>query len=164
MANGGILPLILLLELSSGSYGLQHIVGDSIWSIPPTNDFYTNWSSSNSFHIGDTLYFDFDSGLYDVIQVSRGEFDSCTGNQAFKAFMDGPAIFALSRKGVFYFICNVSNYCDLGQKVSVIVDHQNYSMDSSGPSPSPLPDFRPQTPPATSPFSSQSPDHGTIRE
>ncbi|KAI3470662.1 hypothetical protein Pfo_027325 [Paulownia fortunei] len=156
----GMLPL-LLLELLGGSYGLQHIVGDSIWSIPPTNDFYTNWSSSYSFQIGDTLYFDFDSGLYNVIEVSRGEFDSCSRNQAFKAFMEGPAIFPLSRKGVFYFICNVSNYCALGQKVSVIVD-QN-SMDSRSPSPSPVPGFPPQTPTARSPYSSQSPD-GMIRD
>ncbi|KAL8533321.1 hypothetical protein ACS0TY_009639 [Phlomoides rotata] len=126
MANWKLLLLVQVAALLwSSSEGVQHIVGDSIWSIPPTNDFYTNWSSSYSFQIGDTLYFDFDSGLYNVIQVSRGEFDDCTGNQPYEAAMDGPAILPLSLKGVFYYVCNVSNYCALGLKVSVIVDQIN---------------------------------------
>ncbi|GFP88838.1 mavicyanin [Phtheirospermum japonicum] len=143
---GNRIPIlsVLLLELMGGAYiyGLQqqHIVGDSIWSIPPTNDFYTNWSSSYSFHIGDTLYFDFDSGLYNVIQVSRGEFDSCSGNQPLNALMDGPAVFPLWRKGVFYFVCNVSDYCWLGLKVSVIVDDEEEEGSRGSPSPSPLMD------------------------
>ncbi|EYU33143.1 hypothetical protein MIMGU_mgv1a020289mg, partial [Erythranthe guttata] len=108
----------------------QHIVGDSIWSIPPTNHFYTNWSSSYSFHTGDSLYFDFDSGLYNVIQVPRGEFDSCIGDQPLDAFMDGPATVRLPRKG-----------CELGVKVSVVVVDEiisnsvNYSINTPSPSP-----------------------------
>ncbi|KAL8518213.1 hypothetical protein ACS0TY_009546 [Phlomoides rotata] len=132
MANWKLLLLVQVAALLwSSSEGVQHIVGDSIWSIPPTNDFYTNWSSSYSFQIGDTLYFDFDSGLYNVIQVSRGEFDDCTGNQPYEAAMDGPAILPLSLKGVFYYVCNVSNYCALGLK----------SYHSGTSSPSPLPNF-----------------------
>ncbi|XP_073051740.1 mavicyanin-like [Primulina eburnea] len=140
---------LLLLVLMDGSYSLQHIVGDSIWSIPPTNGFYTNWSSCQSFHIGDKLYFDFDSGLYDVNQVSRGEYDSCSTNQPFKAFVDGPALVDLTEKGVFYFICNISNYCRLGQQVSVIVEEKAIDMAPNlSPSPSPS---------ANSPYSSQAP-------
>lgn len=39
------------------SDGAQYLVGgeDYKWSIPLTNDFYTNWSSSHSFVVGDTL-------------------------------------------------------------------------------------------------------------
>ncbi|XP_073120887.1 mavicyanin-like [Henckelia pumila] len=140
---------VLLLVLKDGSYSLQHMVGDSIWSIPPANDFYANWSSSHSFHIGDTLYFDFDSGFYDVIQVSRGEYDSCWTNQPYKAFVDGPAAIDLTEKGVFYFICNVSNYCRLGQKVCVIVEEKAINM---APSTSPSPSTS-----ANSPYSPQSP-------
>ncbi|KAL8051520.1 hypothetical protein ABFS82_06G151200 [Erythranthe guttata] len=128
----------------------QHIVGDSIWSIPPTNHFYTNWSSSYSFHTGDSLYFDFDSGLYNVIQVPRGEFDSCIGDQPLDAFMEGPAAVSLPRKGVYYFVCNVSNYCELGVKVSVVVVDEiisnsvDYSINT--PSPSPLVDAQSPSP------------------
>ncbi|KZV55260.1 cucumber peeling cupredoxin-like [Dorcoceras hygrometricum] len=150
--RSGILPtaaVVLLVLMDDTSYGLQHIVGDSIWSIPPANAFYTNWSSSHSFHVGDTLYFDFDSGFYNVIEVSRGEYDSCGTNQPFKAFMDGPAIIDLTEKGVFYFVCNISNYCSLGQKVSVIVEEKSKKIaPNSSPSPSPSPS-------ANSPYSFQ---------
>ncbi|KAL2526060.1 Blue copper protein [Abeliophyllum distichum] len=122
-----ILPLLVVavVTLLGSSFGLQYIVGDSIWSIPPTNHFYTNWSSSYTFRTGDTLYFDFDSPFYNLIEVSRGELESCTANQPYKAFMEGPATLPLMQKGVFYFICNVSNYCALGLKVSVTVEQNS---------------------------------------
>lgn len=82
--------------------------------------------------------FDFSSGLYDVIQVSRGEYDSCSSNQAFKVFMEGPIDFPLVEKGASYFICNISNYCQLGLKVSVVVEEE--TMNAPTPSsPSPVP-------------------------
>ncbi|KAL1559463.1 mavicyanin-like [Salvia divinorum] len=117
-----LIALVVVLLVLWSSEGLQHRVGDSIWSIPPTNNFYKNWSSSYIFHTGDTLYFDFDSGLYNVLQVSRGEFDMCTGYEPYKTFIDGPATIPLLMKGVFYYVCNVSNYCALGLKLWVIVE------------------------------------------
>lgn len=47
--------LLLIIILHHESYAMQHLVGDSIWTIPPTNNFYTNWSSSQVFFPGDTL-------------------------------------------------------------------------------------------------------------
>ncbi|CAI9773078.1 unnamed protein product [Fraxinus pennsylvanica] len=127
MQNGIItVPVFLfaVLMLLGTSFCLQYIVGDSIWSIPLTNNFYSNWSSSYTFRTGDALYFDFDSPFYNVIEVSRGEWESCTANQPYKAFMEGPATVPLMQKGVFYFICNVSNYCALGLKFSVTVEEK----------------------------------------
>ncbi|CAK9180952.1 unnamed protein product [Ilex paraguariensis] len=80
--------------------------------------------------------FDFEFEFHNVMQVSRREYDSCTANQPFKAFTDGPAIVNLIEEGISYFICSVSNYCYLGQKFSVIV-HEN--TPSSAPNSSPLP-------------------------
>lgn len=101
------------------------------------------------FHFNFHADFDFDSGFYDVIEVSRGEYDSCSTNQPFKAFVDGPAVVDLTEKGVFYFICNISNYCRLGQKVSVIVEEKAVDIAPNlSPSPSPS---------ANSPYSSQAP-------
>ncbi|GER54971.1 early nodulin-like protein 1 [Striga asiatica] len=144
--NIGTITLLLLPSIGIAYGSHQHVVGDSIWSIPPTHDFYSNWSTSYSFHVGDTLYFDFDSGFYDVNLVLRGEFDSCSGAHAVRAFVEGPVFFRLSRKGAFYFVCGVSNYCSLGMKVSVVVDDR-----SESPSSSPVPSFGPGNPPVAGP-------------
>ncbi|KAL6124782.1 hypothetical protein ACLB2K_077291 [Fragaria x ananassa] len=77
-------------------------VGDPVcWSIPPRPDYYTNWSNSHFFKIGDAL--------------------AATAYMPFQIFNNGPANFTLLDKGVLYFITNVSNYCSLGQKISISV-------------------------------------------
>ncbi|KAJ4971004.1 hypothetical protein NE237_004103 [Protea cynaroides] len=117
--------------------GLQHRVGDSIWSIPLTEDFYTNWSSTQSFQIGDTLVFEFQSDFHNVIQVSRREYQGCTADNPFQSFQVGPVTVPLVEEGVYYFICSVANYCVLGQKVSVAVHRCSAVPPSLPPSPSP---------------------------
>nr|XP_027072101.1 early nodulin-16-like [Coffea arabica] len=90
---------IILPSLLIQSFGLEYIVGDSFWSIPTTNDFYTNWSSSHFFQTGDTLCFDFDSGLHNVMEMSRREYESCSVDNPFKVFWDGLASVALMEEG-----------------------------------------------------------------
>ncbi|CAN4126367.1 unnamed protein product [Withania somnifera] len=113
--------LLFLVILHHQSYAMQHLVGDSIWTIPPTNNFYTNWSTSQVFLPGDTLYFEFDPEFYNVMQVSRREYGYCTANQPYKVFSDAPVNITLMEPGVFYYICTILNYCALGQKFSVTV-------------------------------------------
>ncbi|KAJ8465103.1 hypothetical protein OPV22_027655 [Ensete ventricosum] len=76
----------------------QHLVGDSIWSIPPSNEFYSDWASNRSFAVGDDLVFRFELGFYDVVQVSRREFDSCSADNAFRSFLVGPATVSLNEE------------------------------------------------------------------
>lgn len=47
----------VLIHNPDHSNAAQYLVGgeDYKWSIPLTNDFYTNWSSAHSFVVGDTL-------------------------------------------------------------------------------------------------------------
>lgn len=33
----------------------EHAVGNSLWSIPPSNDYYSNWSINRTFLVGDSL-------------------------------------------------------------------------------------------------------------
>ncbi|KAM3282693.1 mavicyanin-like isoform X1 [Capsicum chacoense] len=131
--------LLLLVILHHQSYAIEHLVGDSIWTIPPTNNFYTNWSSHQIFFPGDTLYFDFEPEFYNVMQVSRREYGDCTGDNPYKVFSDGPVNITLMEAGVFYYICSILNYCSLGQKFTVTVLQNNRSLPTSSPSSSPLP-------------------------
>ncbi|WOG92036.1 hypothetical protein DCAR_0311292 [Daucus carota subsp. sativus] len=119
------------------SNGAQYLVGGENykWSIPLTNDFYTNWSSSHSFVVGDTLLFDYDPELHNLFQVSGREFKACTADQPFSVYT-GPANVLLMEEGVFYYVCTILNYCSLGQKLMVAVEER-----------------RPSPPPAASPGS-----------
>lgn len=99
----------------------DHIVGNSIWSIPPSDDFYTNWSNNITFLVGDFLVFRFDTGLSDVTQVSRIEYESCSADNPFRRVLIGPAKMSLNEQGMVYFICTFGNYCRLGQKLQVAV-------------------------------------------
>ncbi|GMY23495.1 early nodulin-like protein 1 [Fagus crenata] len=158
-----MLVLVVVAALFGCSYGcksgcpsrcppaVQYQVGDSVWSIPQFPNYYTNWSSSHFFRTGDSLRFEFERGYNDVIQVSRQEYERCTGCNPYKVLKDGPAIVPLTQKGVFYFISNFSNYCALGLKVSVKVHEcSTRSPQTPLPSPSPLP-IPPSSPPAQPP-------------
>ncbi|KAL5568665.1 hypothetical protein UlMin_025240 [Ulmus minor] len=124
---------------------LRYTVGNTPWTIPPYQDFYTNWSSSHFFKIGDSLVFKFDTGRYNVIQVSGQEYRRCTTFNPFRIINEGPAIIPLTEIGVFYFVCNISTYCNLGQKVDVTV----HDCSEETPPPPPLPPLAvpPQSPP-----------------
>lgn len=85
--------------------------------------------------------FDFDSGRYNVMQVSTREYEGCTADHPFVILWDGPARIVLMEEGVFYFICSIANYCSLGQKFSVVVHRESEKNDSSisAPNLSPTP-------------------------
>ncbi|XP_008801679.3 umecyanin-like [Phoenix dactylifera] len=119
---------ILLLQMAviaaffaASLLATDHIVGDSIWTIPPSNDFYSNWSQNKSFNVGDSLVFRFEMGLYNVVQVSKREFDSCSAENPFRTILTGPVTIDLKEEGILYFICSFGNYCLLGQKLFVSV-------------------------------------------
>ncbi|KAJ6358151.1 hypothetical protein OIU78_005893 [Salix suchowensis] len=148
--------IIATLEATSG---LRYTVGDSVWSIPPQPDSYTNWSFSHTFYIGDVLVFDFDYEFFNVMQVSRLDYESCAALSPIRIFTRGPALAILFHEGVNHYICNISNYCDLGLKFSVLVHKFSYSTGRS-PAPSPLPplpSLPPSSPPASSPYSAPEP-------
>ncbi|KAJ6325698.1 hypothetical protein OIU76_012726 [Salix suchowensis] len=149
--------IIAALEATSG---LRYTVGDSVWSIPPPQpDSYTNWSFSHSFYIGDVLVFDFDYEFFNAMQVSRLDYESCAALSPIRIFTRSPALAILFHERVNHYICNISNYCDLGLKFSVLVHKFSYSTGRS-PAPSPLPplpSLPPSSPPASSPYSAPEP-------
>ncbi|KVI09637.1 mavicyanin-like [Cynara cardunculus var. scolymus] len=117
-----LVPLALILVLFTAVVGgKKHIVGGSIWSIPPSKNFYNNWSSSQSFHPGDILHFEFESQMYNVLQVSYGQYARCEWEYPENIYSDGPALVSLTKTGELYFTCSIFNYCLLGLKMIVDV-------------------------------------------
>ncbi|MQM04946.1 hypothetical protein Taro_037758 [Colocasia esculenta] len=65
--------------------------------------------------------FRFETGLHDVVQVSRREFEDCLVENPFQKFLLGPATVPLDRPQVYYYICTLADYCRLGMKLAVKV-------------------------------------------
>ncbi|XP_068652037.1 mavicyanin-like [Aristolochia californica] len=141
---GAALFLAALFHFSAAA--TTHVVGDGTgWTIPNGGaQFYSNWASSQTFRVGDTLVFNFVTGAHDVAQVSKEEFDSCTAsNPIGPIIINGPANVPLNATGNHNFICAVGGHCNAGQRLSIVV----VSADTTPPtSPnSPVPDARAPT-------------------
>ncbi|XP_057981119.1 mavicyanin-like [Malania oleifera] len=101
-------PVLVIAALGvvlSGSLcrGMENFrVGDSVWSIPPYPDFYNDWSSSHFFRVGDSLVFDFESELHNVMEVSRRDYESCTAGNPFRAITVGPATIPLMGERLYF--------------------------------------------------------------
>lgn len=67
--------------------------------------------------------FRFERGFYDVMQVSKEEYDQCTAGNPYKNFSGSPAVVRLDLAGVHYYVCSVGNYCSLGVKFNVTVQN-----------------------------------------
>ena len=80
-----------------------------------------------------------------MIQVTRQEYESCTSWSPIRIINGGPAIIPLTEQGFFYFICNFSNYCSLGQKIAITV--HEYCREAYPPAPAPTPALPPSPAP-----------------
>ncbi|CAH9141456.1 unnamed protein product, partial [Cuscuta epithymum] len=118
-----IFMVVLGSVIQYGGAQKVHVVGDNIcWSIPPSNDAYSNWASLNIFKVGDILEFDFKSGEHNVVEVSRDSFETCTTNIAINTpITNGPARLTLNSTGDHFYICSFETHCKLGQKLAIIV-------------------------------------------
>ncbi|KAF8682098.1 hypothetical protein HU200_045078 [Digitaria exilis] len=110
----------------------DHVVGGSVWCIPTNPGLYRAWADNRTVYVGDNLdskrhllipcaavlsVFRFETGFYNVVQVSRREYDDCTAADPYQIFSDGPAVVLQASTGVRYYVCTVGNYCKLGVRL-----------------------------------------------
>ncbi|KMZ73402.1 hypothetical protein ZOSMA_14G01670 [Zostera marina] len=103
------------------SAAVEHIVGNSTWTIPASNSYYNDWARNTTFLVGDDLVFKFETGFYDMIQVSREEYEGCRYENPYRSFVIGPAKITFREEGTFYYLCSFGNYCSLGMNFYVYV-------------------------------------------
>ncbi|KAL7612490.1 hypothetical protein Lser_V15G08302 [Lactuca serriola] len=140
------IALIIILLFTASAGGVKHIVGGSIWSIPPSVHFYNNWSTSQTFVPGDVLCtfyliislqkllhfryfelkkhadFDFESEMYNVHQVLSDDYSHCESTLSpVNAYEEGPALVTLPYTGEYMFLCPMLNYCSQGMKMMIFV-------------------------------------------
>ncbi|XXG56480.1 hypothetical protein AAC387_Pa03g3875 [Persea americana] len=124
------------------SMGKIYKVGDSEgWTIG--NVSYASWAASKTFHVGDTIVFEYNKQFHNVLQVSRDEYRSCNGTSPITTHTSGNDSITIKRKGHYFFLCGVPGHCGLGQKVDIRVVNQTLSPVSS---PSSSPTASPSTP------------------
>ncbi|KAF8694582.1 hypothetical protein HU200_038111 [Digitaria exilis] len=98
-----------------------HVVGDSKgWGFSMS---YDSWSSGKTFAAGDTLVFNYQGGVHNVVAVSESEYRSCKVRSASDMVATSccTAKFEL-KKGVNYFICGVPGHCAAGMKIRVVAN------------------------------------------
>ncbi|CAL5008624.1 unnamed protein product [Urochloa decumbens] len=114
------------------AHGASYTVGApaASWDLR-TN--YTSWASGVTFRAGDQLVFKYSRAAHNVMEVSRADYDSCSGSSALNTFTTGDDVVPLTSGGVTrYFICGVPGHCDAGMKLAVRVEA------AAPPSPAPV--------------------------
>ncbi|XP_022766402.1 blue copper protein-like [Durio zibethinus] len=100
---------------------LQHAVftvGESIGWIPGFD--YNAWAETKHFKVGDSLVFDYPSGLT-VDEVFENDYNTCTVGNPITSDNSGSTTIPLLTAGPHYFICGVVGYCSRGMKLLVNV-------------------------------------------
>uniref|UniRef100_A0A1D1Y341 Basic blue protein n=1 Tax=Anthurium amnicola TaxID=1678845 RepID=A0A1D1Y341_9ARAE len=119
---GAVFLAFLLVTGSPGSAApTTHVVGDSLgWGLSMS---YSDWTNDKTFFAGDTLVFNYPTGMHDVVPVSMEGYRSCRpvgagGRRSRVVGTTGSDKFAL-RKGDNYFICSIPGHCSAGMKIHV---------------------------------------------
>ncbi|KAI3495956.1 hypothetical protein L1887_38304 [Cichorium endivia] len=118
-----VIMMVASFQLQSTVAQTRHVVGDALgWTIPPGGAAtYTTWASQRTFAVGDTLFFNFTTGLHNVAEVPSAAYGPCASTNTLSLNPTGPATVTLTRPGNHYYICTVVSHCQIGQKLTINV-------------------------------------------
>ncbi|XP_021687047.2 umecyanin [Hevea brasiliensis] len=136
-----------------GAEAALYVVGDALgWQNPPNSSFYSSWASSHNFAVGDTLLFNFTTGVHAVATVSQDAYNNCNTGNTLSVANTGPANITLNASGMHYYFCTFPGHCSIGQKLAVNVGlSPSFTPSPPGTTASPPP---PPPPPRSSSASS----------
>ncbi|KAL3747717.1 hypothetical protein ACJRO7_016511 [Eucalyptus globulus] len=159
MARGmNMLVLMVFLGAAIQSCRAQttHVVGDSLgWVVPPGGAIaYSTWAANETFVVGDTLVFNFTTGMDDVAKVTKAAYDSCNFTSPISRWTNGPATITLNQSGEHFFISTFDRRCSLGEKLAINV--------SAASGPAPAPTTTPTPPAASAPTPTTTPTRSPV--
>ncbi|KAK9910682.1 hypothetical protein M0R45_034634 [Rubus argutus] len=99
----------------------QYIVGDDQgWD---SGVDYYSWMNGKTFHVGDSLVFNYDPSLHNVVVAANSDvYENCGTSPNFGIWDSGNDVFTLPTKGTYYFLCQY--HCDYSdQSIAVVVKH-----------------------------------------
>ncbi|KAK4438269.1 Chemocyanin [Sesamum alatum] len=76
------------------------------------------WPKGKRFRAGDTLVFNYNSGIHNVVAVNKAGYQGCTTPSGAKVYQTGNDQIKL-RKGPNFFICTIPGHCQAGMKIAV---------------------------------------------
>ncbi|KAF8380102.1 hypothetical protein HHK36_027572 [Tetracentron sinense] len=61
------------------------------------------------------------TGVHNVLELSKKDFEACTQKNVTEMYYSGPTILELTIPGDYYYYCGVGTHCEGGQKLSITV-------------------------------------------
>ncbi|XP_056864029.1 mavicyanin-like [Raphanus sativus] len=112
--------IVVMLRLSKAAV---YKVGDSAGWTTIANVDYKLWASTKTFHIGDTVLFQYNPQFHNVMRVTHAMYRSCNNSNPISTFTTGNDSVTLTNHGHHFFLCGVPGHCVAGQKLELNVTH-----------------------------------------
>ncbi|KAJ3693639.1 hypothetical protein LUZ60_009119 [Juncus effusus] len=153
------LAIMAIMVIADVAMGKNYTVGAPAGSWDLSTD-YSAWVADKTFYTGDNLIFSY-SSAHDVAEVSKDDYDSCSGSSPISIDKSGNTVFPLTKTGTRYFICAVPSHCTSGMLVTIKVVAKPSSPPAKPPT-APTPPASPSSyheapPPSKTPTPAPSP-------
>ncbi|CAF2144483.1 hypothetical protein BRARA_B03593 [Brassica rapa] len=137
--------IVVIIRLSEAAV---YKVGDSAGWTTIANVDYKLWASTKTFHIGDTVLFEYNPQFHNVMRVTHAMYRSCNNSNPISTFTTGNDSVTLTNHGHHFFFCGVPGHCQAGQKLDLNVINPTSSRPLSDP-PISSDSSSPSSPPST---------------
>ncbi|XP_022938793.1 basic blue protein-like [Cucurbita moschata] len=108
-----VIGLVMMSQLESVEAAVYTVGDAGGWTFN-----VQGWPNGKHFRAGDTLKFNYDRTIHNVVVVNQGGYTSCLTPAGAKVFTSGSDQIKLA-KGMNYFICNFPGHCESGMKIAV---------------------------------------------
>ncbi|XP_049393062.1 mavicyanin-like [Solanum stenotomum] len=115
-----LVVLVVMMAASGSAMATVYQVGDLAgWTF---NYNYNEWAFFKQFQAGDTLVFNYDPQLHNVMQVDINDYNSCISSNPLATFNSGSDSITLDTPdGDYFFICGIPGHCASGLKIHIKV-------------------------------------------
>ncbi|KAK6283030.1 PREDICTED: basic blue protein [Theobroma cacao] len=113
IAAATVMLCLLLLHFELAQAATYTVGGSNGWTFNSAG-----WPKGKRFKAGDTLVFNYNPSIHNVVAVNRAGYKSCTTPKGATVFQSGKDQIKLA-KGQNFFICNYSGHCQAGMKVAI---------------------------------------------
>ncbi|KAI3832170.1 hypothetical protein MKW92_038466 [Papaver armeniacum] len=142
---------LAVLCVASSTAEVYKVGDDKGWTtLSPIPD-YQKWSSTKAFKVGDSIVFEYNPQMHNVVQVNYTDYKNCNAASPIRTLTSGKDTIPINSKGHYWYICGIPGHCAMGQKVDIrVVTHVTQTPTSSTPS-APTPSSGPSPSASTAP-------------